>query len=181
MTYSHTIRLNLGVVVVVIVEHVESKAFRWLGVQAIRDHCGDFPALYLQYDNTSSGQLGKFVSFRLSTTRTKSVLNRFYTDAFVPNGCLVSQHNKKNLLAQDYVKEYKYPWTRKTPGCLEWDHRKSLIVDKLLDKKAQMDIVCLQEAQMDSFSDLLKDVSPVFDGVIQNVTRGHNVGECSLA
>ncbi|VEU43317.1 unnamed protein product [Pseudo-nitzschia multistriata] len=43
-----------------------------------------------------------------------------------------------------------------------------------------MDIVCLQEAQMDSFSDLLKDVSPVFDGVIQNVTRGHNVGTAVL-
>lgn len=85
-----------------------------------------------------------------------------------------------NLLAQDYVKEYKYPWTRETPGCLDWDHRKSLIVDKLLDKSAKMDIVCLQEVQVDLFSDLMDSISPIFDGVIQNVTRGHNVGTAVL-
>eukprot|EP00532_Pseudo-nitzschia_australis_P015572 CAMPEP_0168274190 /NCGR_PEP_ID=MMETSP0141_2-20121125/17150_1 /TAXON_ID=44445 /ORGANISM="Pseudo-nitzschia australis, Strain 10249 10 AB" /LENGTH=336 /DNA_ID=CAMNT_0008215729 /DNA_START=196 /DNA_END=1206 /DNA_ORIENTATION=- len=85
-----------------------------------------------------------------------------------------------NLLAQDYVKEYKYPWTRETPGCLDWDHRKSLIVDKLLDKRTKMDIVCLQEVQMDLFSDLLSSISPDFDGVIQNVTGGHNVGTAVL-
>jgi mRNA deadenylase 3'-5' endonuclease subunit Ccr4 len=83
---------------------------------------------------------------------------------------------EKNLLAQDYVKEYKYPWTRQTPGCLEWDHRKSLIVDKLLDPKAKADIVCLQEAQKDLFAELLTSLSHTYDGVIQNTTRGHNVG-----
>mmetsp|Transcript_34368 Transcript_34368/g.81014 ORF Transcript_34368/g.81014 Transcript_34368/m.81014 type:complete len:258 (-) Transcript_34368:3848-4621(-) len=43
-----------------------------------------------------------------------------------------------------------------------------------------MDIVCLQEAQVDLFSDLLSSISPVFDGVIQNVTRDHNVGTALL-
>lgn len=74
------------------------------------------------------------------------------------------------------MKEYKYPWTRETPGCLDWDHRKSLIVEKLLDERTKMDIICLQEAQVDLFPDLLSSLSPVFDGVIQNVTNGHNVG-----
>ena len=83
-------------------------------------------------------------------------------------------------MAQVYVKEYKYPWTRETPGCLEWDHRKSLIVDKLLDEETKTDIVCLQEAQVDLFSDLLASLSPVFDGVMQNVTSGHNVGTAVL-
>jgi len=85
-----------------------------------------------------------------------------------------------NLLAQDYVKEYKYPWTRQTPGCLEWDRRKSLIVDKLLDVETKADIVCLQEAQVDLFAELLTSLSPIYDGVIQNVTRGHNVGTAVL-
>ena len=83
-------------------------------------------------------------------------------------------------MAQEYVKEYKYPWTRETPGCLEWDHRKSLIADKLLDEETKTDIVCLQEVQVDLFSDLLTSLSPVFDGVIQNVTSGHNVGTAVL-
>ena len=82
----------------------------------------------------------------------------------------------KNLLAQEYVKEYKYPWTKQTPGCLDWDHRKSLIVDQLLDPQAKADIFCLQEAQVDLFEELLSSVSSVYSGVIQNVTRGHNVG-----
>lgn len=84
---------------------------------------------------------------------------------------------KKNLLAQDYVKEYKYPWTRQNPGCLDWDHRKALIADQLLDKDFKADIVCLQEAQVDLFGELLSSLSPVYDGVLQNVTRGHNVGK----
>ena len=87
---------------------------------------------------------------------------------------------KKNLLAQDYVKEYKYPWTRQTPGCLEWDHRKSLIVNRLLDVETKADIVCLQEAQIDLFAELLTSLSPIYDGVVQNVTRGHNVGMCFM-
>jgi mRNA deadenylase 3'-5' endonuclease subunit Ccr4 len=77
------------------------------------------------------------------------------------------------------VKEYKYPWTRQTPGCLEWDHRKSLIVDKLLGVETKADIVCLQEAQVDLFADLLTSLSPFYDGVMQNVTGDHNVGMCS--
>lgn len=85
-----------------------------------------------------------------------------------------------NLLAQDYVKEFKYPWTRQTPGCLEWDYRKSLIVDKLLAVQPKADIVCLQEAQVDLFADLLHDLSPLYSGIIQNVTRGHNVGTAML-
>lgn len=78
------------------------------------------------------------------------------------------------------MEEYKYPWTKETPGCLDWDYRKSLIVDKLLDEKVKMDIVCLQEAQVDLFPGLLSSISPVFDGIIQNVTRGHNVGTALL-
>ena len=74
------------------------------------------------------------------------------------------------------MKEYKYPWTRQTPGCLDWDQRKSLIVDQLLDMEIKADIVCLQEAQIDLFGELLTSLSPIYDGVIQNVTRGHNVG-----
>lgn len=86
-----------------------------------------------------------------------------------------------NLLAQEYVKEYKYPWTKQTPGCLDWDHRKSLIVDQLLDPQAKADVFCLQEAQVDLFEELLSSLSPVYSGVIQNVTRGHNVGRCFVS
>jgi len=85
-----------------------------------------------------------------------------------------------NLLAQDYVKEYKYPWTRDSPECLEWNYRKSLIVDRLLDKDMKPDIVCIQEAQVDLFSDLLSSLSPMFGGVIQNVSSTHNVGTAVL-
>lgn len=87
----------------------------------------------------------------------------------------------KNLLAQEYVKEYKYPWTKQTPGCLDWDHRKSLIVDQLLDPQAKADVFCLQEAQVDLFEELLSSLFPVYSGVIQNVTRGHNVGRCFVS
>lgn len=51
-----------------------------------------------------------------------------------------------------------------------------MIVDQLVDTEFKADIVCLQEAQVDLFEDLLSSLSPVYDGVIQNVTRGHNVG-----
>ena len=79
-------------------------------------------------------------------------------------------------MAQDYAKEYKYPWIQETPGCLEWNHRKSLITE-VLKSQMKADIVCLQEAQVDLFSDLLNSLSSTYDGVIQNVTRGHNVGK----
>ena len=95
---------------------------------------------------------------------------------FPPHANHGTIRSEKNLLAQEYVKEYKYPWTRPTPGCLEWEHRKSLIIDKLLDAGRKADIVCLQEAQVDLFGELLSGLSPVYDGVIQNVTGGHNVG-----
>jgi mRNA deadenylase 3'-5' endonuclease subunit Ccr4 len=86
-----------------------------------------------------------------------------------------------NLLAQDYVKEYKYPWTKDTPGCLEWDYRKQKIAERLLDEEMKPpDVVCIQEAQIDLFSDLLSSLSPIFDGVIQNTTSEHNVGTAVL-
>jgi mRNA deadenylase 3'-5' endonuclease subunit Ccr4 len=86
-----------------------------------------------------------------------------------------------NILAQDYVKEYKYPWTKDTPGCLEWDYRKQKIAEWLLDEEMKPpDVVCLQEAQINIFSDLLSSLSPIFDGVIQNTTSGHNVGTAVL-
>lgn len=85
-----------------------------------------------------------------------------------------------NLLAQDYVKAYKYPWTKRNPECVNWEHRKALIVDQLVDTEFKADIVCLQEAQVDLFEDLLSSLSPVYDGVIQNVTRGHNVAAAFL-
>ena len=74
------------------------------------------------------------------------------------------------------MKAYKYPWTKRNPECVNWEHRKALIVDQLVDTEFKADIVCLQEAQVDLFEDLLSSLSPVYDGVIQNVTRGHNVG-----
>jgi len=86
-----------------------------------------------------------------------------------------------NLLAQDYVKEYKYPWTKDTPGCLEWNYRKEKIADWLLDEEMKPpDVVCLQEAQVDLFSDLLSSLSPIYDGIIQNTTSSHNVGTAVL-
>ena len=52
-------------------------------------------------------------------------------------------------------------------------------MDQLLDPQAKADIFCLQEAQVDLFEELLGSVSSVYSGVIQNVTRGHNVGRYS--
>ena len=95
-----------------------------------------------------------------------------------------------NLLAQEYIKEYKYPWLKQSPEYLEWEYRKSLIVDTLLQQQHQHrgtktktklpDVVCIQEAQVDLFSDLLASLTPEFYGVIQNVSSSHNVGTAVL-
>jgi len=87
-----------------------------------------------------------------------------------------------NLLAQTYISDHQYPWARTTsPECLEWTHRKSLIVNRLLDdKELKADIICLQEVQVDLFPDLLRCLSPTFDGAIQNVTKMHNVATAVL-
>jgi mRNA deadenylase 3'-5' endonuclease subunit Ccr4 len=42
------------------------------------------------------------------------------------------------------------------------------------------DIVCLQEVQVNLFSDLLQALTPTYEGVIQNVSGGHNVATAIL-
>lgn len=59
---------------------------------------------------------------------------------------------------------------------LEWEYRKSLIVDKLLDVDGMnADIVCLQEVDVDLFPDLQERLHQTYDSVIQKVGRNHNV------
>jgi mRNA deadenylase 3'-5' endonuclease subunit Ccr4 len=86
----------------------------------------------------------------------------------------------QNILAQDYARPEKYPWV-KDLECLKWEHRRNLIVNHLLDEKVvRADIVCLQEVQRDHFPDLLSNLLPTFGGILQNVSRTHNVGTAIL-
>lgn len=86
-----------------------------------------------------------------------------------------------NLLAQCYVKQHKYPHC--DPNSLEWEHRKSLMVERILAVEA--DIFCLQEVQVDLWPDFYQTICQQdhhdgYTGVIQNVTKGHNVGNAIL-
>lgn len=81
-----------------------------------------------------------------------------------------------NLLAPDYAREDKYPWCQ--PEHLDWNHRQSLIVPRILALEA--DLICLQEVQVDSWPGLLSLLAPKYDGVLQNVTSGHNVASAML-
>jgi endonuclease/exonuclease/phosphatase family metal-dependent hydrolase len=82
-----------------------------------------------------------------------------------------------NLLAPPYCVPAKYPWC--DPRHLEWDYRKALIVQQLT--YSQADILCLQEVQVDLFSDLLASLQlhGNYTGVLQNVTGEHQVG-CAI-
>ncbi|CAJ1936471.1 unnamed protein product [Cylindrotheca closterium] len=84
-----------------------------------------------------------------------------------------------NLLAQCYVKPSKYPYC--DPQHMAWEHRKSLMVQRILHVEA--DIFCLQEVQVDLWPDLYDTIcqhNDGYKGVIQNVTKGHNVGNAIL-
>lgn len=81
-----------------------------------------------------------------------------------------------NILAPQYTRADKYPWC--APSHLEWDYRQSLIVPQLLEWDA--DVVCLQEVQVDLWPGLLGALGDVYEGVIQNVTNGHNVASALL-
>ncbi|KAL3937583.1 MAG: hypothetical protein SGBAC_007341 [Bacillariaceae sp.] len=84
-----------------------------------------------------------------------------------------------NLLAQCYVRASKYPHC--DPNHLEWGHRKSLMVQRIIDVEA--DIFCLQEVQVDLWPDLYDSIcqeNDGYSGIIQNVTKGHNVGNAML-
>jgi endonuclease/exonuclease/phosphatase family metal-dependent hydrolase len=82
-----------------------------------------------------------------------------------------------NLLAPPYCIPAKYPWC--DPRHLEWDYRKALIVQQLTS--CQADILCLQEVQVDLFSDLMASLQlhGNYTGVLQNVTGEHRVG-CAI-
>ncbi len=81
-----------------------------------------------------------------------------------------------NLLAPQYARIEKYPWC--DSHFLDWGHRQSLIIPQLLAMDA--DIICLQEVQLDVWPDLLSQLECVYDGVIQNMTDGHNVANAVL-
>jgi mRNA deadenylase 3'-5' endonuclease subunit Ccr4 len=82
-----------------------------------------------------------------------------------------------NLLAPCYAKPNKYPWCN--PQDLDWEYRKSIIIPRLLEMDA--DIICLQEVQVDLWQDLYQTFQEHnYNGVIQNVTGGHNVASALL-
>lgn len=81
-----------------------------------------------------------------------------------------------NLLAPQYAKISKYPWC--DPHYLDWNYRQSLIIPQLLQLDA--DIICLQEVQVDVWPDLFAPLESIYEGVIQNVTSGHNVASAIL-
>ena len=81
-----------------------------------------------------------------------------------------------NLLAPQYARPEKYPWC--DPKHLDWDYRQSLIVPQLLQWDA--DVVCLQEVQVEFWPKLISSLGDVYDGIIQNVTRNHNVASAML-
>lgn len=93
--------------------------------------------------------------------------------------CLSLRVASWNLLAQCYVKPYKYPHC--DPTHLQWEHRKSLMVQRIL--AVQADIFCLQEMQIDLWPDFYQSLCQQdagYKGIIQNVTKGHNVGNAIL-
>lgn len=101
----------------------------------------------------------------------------FSTALFQNAQCLVVRLASWNLLAQCYAKPTKYPWCN--PSHLEWEYRKSLIVPKILEMDA--DVICLQEVQVDLWPELMDTFrSHQYTGVLQNVTRGHNVASAIL-
>jgi endonuclease/exonuclease/phosphatase family metal-dependent hydrolase len=42
------------------------------------------------------------------------------------------------------------------------------------------DLICLQEVQVDLWPDFMERLQPLYDGILQNVTRGHNVASALL-
>ena len=92
------------------------------------------------------------------------------------SSCLVVRLASWNVLAPTYAKPSKYPWC--APEHLDWAFRKKLIVPQLL--KMDADIICLQEIQVDVWPDLLGSLEATYDGILQNVTRGHTVASALL-
>ena len=91
--------------------------------------------------------------------------------------CLVLRLASWNLLAQCYATPSKYSWC--DPQHLDWEYRKSLIIPKLLNMDA--DIICLQEVEVGLWPELIDAFqSHQYSGVLQNVTRGHNVASAIL-
>ena len=84
-----------------------------------------------------------------------------------------------NLLAQEYIRPSKYPWVQSSEH-LEWNHRKQLILDRLLDDEINATFWCLQEVQVDLFTDLMNGLDSVYDGILQNVSDTHNVATALL-
>lgn len=82
-----------------------------------------------------------------------------------------------NLLAPCYARPSKYAWCDHED--LDWEYRKSMIVPRLLEMDA--DVICLQEVQVDLWQDFYEMFREHdYNGVIQNVTRGHNVASALL-
>jgi len=86
-----------------------------------------------------------------------------------------------NLLAPIYAPSSKYPWANEDH--LSWDYRKSKIISTLQSDAPRPDIVTLQEVQISSWEEDLRDkleLDGVYYSLLQNVTRGHPVANAIL-
>jgi len=82
-----------------------------------------------------------------------------------------------NLLAPNYAKPSKYPWSKEED--LQWKVREPRIIKELTSINA--DVVCLQEVQVDLWEGLLSKLAEHgYHGVLQEMGRRHPVANAIL-